>query len=72
MDEKIHPDLEDFSEEPLLEAFIKEIQKEEVVFLIGICVAVALVILTVGKKQEKEKSKLFIFIVTTLTPLLAH
>ncbi|CAM4558160.1 hypothetical protein PO909_002565 [Leuciscus waleckii] len=47
MDEKIHQDLEDFSAEQLLESFIKEIQKEEVVFLIGICVALALVILTV-------------------------
>ncbi|KAG1935462.1 signal recognition particle receptor subunit beta [Pimephales promelas] len=60
MDEKIHPDLEDFSEEPLLEAFIKEIQKEEVVFLIGICVAVALVILTVvffGKFWGSSKAR---------------
>lgn len=54
MDEEIHQDLEDFSAEPLLESFLKEIQKEEVVFLIGICVALALVILTVGKKQESQ------------------
>ncbi|XP_048017158.1 signal recognition particle receptor subunit beta isoform X2 [Megalobrama amblycephala] len=47
MDEKIHLDLEDFSSEPFLETFIKEIQKEEAVFLIGIFVALLLVILTV-------------------------
>lgn len=52
MDEKIHLDLEDFSSEPFLETFIKEIQKEEAVFLIGIFVALLLVILTVGKKQQ--------------------
>lgn len=53
MDEKVHLDLEDFSTEPFLESFIKEIQKEEAVFLIGIFVALLLVILTVGKKQQQ-------------------
>ncbi|XP_043115380.1 signal recognition particle receptor subunit beta [Puntigrus tetrazona] len=47
MDEKIHIDLEDFSEDQFMERFIKEIQSEEAVFILGIFVALALVVLTV-------------------------
>lgn len=51
MEEKLHLDIEDFSEEQFMESFLKEIQSEEAVFIIGIFVALALVILTIGKKQ---------------------
>ncbi|KAK2881575.1 hypothetical protein Q8A67_018843 [Cirrhinus molitorella] len=47
MDEKLHLDLDDFSEEQFMESFLKEIQSEEAVFIIGIFVALALVILTI-------------------------
>uniref|UniRef100_A0A671LZ36 Signal recognition particle receptor subunit beta n=1 Tax=Sinocyclocheilus anshuiensis TaxID=1608454 RepID=A0A671LZ36_9TELE len=47
MDEKIHLDLEDFSEEQFMESFLKEIQSEEAVFILGIFLALALVVLTV-------------------------
>ncbi|XP_051962480.1 signal recognition particle receptor subunit beta [Xyrauchen texanus] len=47
MEEKVHLDLEDFSSEPFVESFIKEIQNQEAVFLIGILVALAVVILTI-------------------------
>ncbi|XP_073674098.1 signal recognition particle receptor subunit beta [Garra rufa] len=47
MDEKLHLDLEDFSEEQFMESFLKEIQSEEAVFIIGIFVALALVVLTI-------------------------
>ncbi len=57
MDEKIHVDLEDFSEEHFMESFLKEIQSEEAVFIIGIFVALLLVVLTIGKKQEAYQSK---------------
>lgn len=52
--EKIHVDLEDFSEEQFMESFMREIQSEEAVFILGILVALALVILTVGKKQQLQ------------------
>ncbi|RXN13257.1 signal recognition particle receptor subunit beta [Labeo rohita] len=47
MEEKLHLDIEDFSEEQFMESFLKEIQSEEAVFIIGIFVALALVILTI-------------------------
>ncbi|XP_026138797.1 signal recognition particle receptor subunit beta-like [Carassius auratus] len=47
MDEKIHIDLEDFSEEQFMESFLKEIQSEEGVFILGILVSLALVLLTI-------------------------
>ncbi|XP_016088343.1 signal recognition particle receptor subunit beta [Sinocyclocheilus grahami] len=47
MDEKIHLDLQDFSEEQFMESFLKEIQSEEAVFILGIFLALALVVLTV-------------------------
>ncbi|XP_059389659.1 signal recognition particle receptor subunit beta-like [Carassius carassius] len=46
-EEKIHVDLEDFSEEQFMESFMRDIQSEEGVFIIGILVALALVILTI-------------------------
>lgn len=49
MDEKINLDLEDFSSEPFLDAFIKEITQQDPSFLIGIFVALAVVIITIGK-----------------------
>lgn len=54
MDEKIHVDLEDFSEEQFMESFLKEIQSEEAVFIIGIFVALLLVVLTIGKKKQSQ------------------
>lgn len=50
MDEKIHIDLEDFSEEQFMESFLKEIQSEEGVFILGILVSLALVLLTIGNR----------------------
>ncbi|TRY89061.1 hypothetical protein DNTS_009789 [Danionella cerebrum] len=47
MEEKINLGLEDFSTEPFLETFLNEIQKEDAIFLIGIFVALAVVILTI-------------------------
>nr|AAH95560.1 Zgc:92746 protein [Danio rerio]AAI64607.1 Zgc:92746 protein [Danio rerio] len=47
MEERVDLDLEDFSSEPFLETFLKEIQNEDAVFLVGIFVALALVILTI-------------------------
>ncbi|MCI4390585.1 hypothetical protein PGIGA_G00124260 [Pangasianodon gigas] len=47
MDEKINLDLEDFSSEPFMDAFIKEITEQDPSFLIGIFVAIAVVIITI-------------------------
>ncbi len=48
----MHLDLEDFSEEHFMESFLEEIQSQEAVFIIGICVALLLVVLTIGKKKH--------------------
>lgn len=49
MEDKIHLDLEDFSSEPFFDAIIKEITEQDPSFLIGIIVALAVVIITIGK-----------------------
>ncbi len=53
----MHLDLEDFSEENFMESFLKEIQSQEAVFIIGICVALLLVVLTVGKKKHNGRNQ---------------
>ncbi len=40
-----------------MESFLKEIQSQEAVFIIGICVALLLVVLTVGKKKHNGRNQ---------------
>ncbi|XP_030633076.1 signal recognition particle receptor subunit beta [Chanos chanos] len=47
MDEKINLDFEDFSTEPFLESLVKDLQDQDPVFLIGIFVAIAVVVITI-------------------------
>uniref|UniRef100_A0A3B1ILB7 Signal recognition particle receptor subunit beta n=1 Tax=Astyanax mexicanus TaxID=7994 RepID=A0A3B1ILB7_ASTMX len=49
MEEKINLDLEDFSSEPFLDSLVKEFIEQDPAFLIGVFVALAVVIITVGE-----------------------
>lgn len=51
MEEKLNLDLEDFSSEPFLDVLVKAITEQDPYFLIGIFVAVAVVIITIGKHE---------------------
>lgn len=53
MERKINLDLnEDFSSEPFLDAFVKEITEQDPSFLIGVFIAIAVVIITIGKQAN--------------------
>lgn len=51
MEEKLNLDLGDFSSEPFLDELVKEITEQDPSFLIGIFVAIAVVIITIGKQE---------------------
>lgn len=55
MEDEIHLDLEDFSSEPFLDAVIREITEQDLSFLIGIFVAIAVVIITIGKQANLKR-----------------
>lgn len=52
MEEKVDLDLEDFSSEPFLDSLVKEIIEQDPTFLVGIFVAIAAVIITIGKHAK--------------------
>lgn len=52
MEKKINLDMDDFSSEPFWDAFIKEIPEQDPQFLIRIFVAIAAVVITVGKQAN--------------------
>lgn len=52
MEDEINLGSEGFASEPFLDAFVKEIIDQDPSFLIGIFVALAVVIITIGKQAN--------------------
>lgn len=52
MEDKVNLDLEDLSSEPFFDTLIKDITEQDLSFLIGIFVSIAVVLITIGKQAN--------------------